>query len=137
MANRDRVQMLVDALRSGDYEQASNQLGYVDVEGNKWFCCLGVAMEIAVANGCPTTVQDRDGDLFYIDVEGEEEQNVLTYAAKTWYGFDDDNPNLNATGIGDNPELESETASELNDSAHWDFNMIADAFEQTYLRDPA
>lgn len=139
MANRERVQMLVDALRSGQYAQASNQLAYIGGDGGDRFCCLGVAMEIAIANGCPITYRDDDdpdrngqATRFYLDAEGNnEETNVLTYAAMEWYGFHDTNPDL--TVSREMNVKGRETASELNDSARWDFAKIADAFEATFL----
>lgn len=36
----------VNALRSGEYEQGTDHLMQMDDDGNKTFCCLGVAMDI-------------------------------------------------------------------------------------------
>lgn len=45
--NKENMQKLVDALRSGDYSQASNALRVKNEEGGKdTFCCLGVACDL-------------------------------------------------------------------------------------------
>lgn len=44
----DKAKM-VAALRSGDYLQGTGKLKYEDSDGNKRYCCLGVACSIGIA----------------------------------------------------------------------------------------
>lgn len=146
MVNRERVQMLVDALRSGDWEQGIQQLVVIDtLSGRKQYCCLGVAMEVAIANGCPITFEDRGDTRYYTDPNGQGAHVVLSPAAADWYGFNSDNPNLKVrSGDLQEPEgyeaefpdaIVQEAATELNDDKHWNFHQIADAFQHTFLED--
>ncbi len=116
MANKEHIQLWVDALRSGEYQQARSAL-----KTDEGYCCLGVACEV---------YQKEVGDLEV--VEGypahlyDNRSGVLPEKVVTW---------LNVAG--DNPTLGRENATALNDFRRWDFNKIADAIEQTYLREGA
>lgn len=53
-----------DALRSGDYIQASSQLFYEDEYGNCSHCCLGVAFDILTKdNQCEWQTKDLPSDI--------------------------------------------------------------------------
>lgn len=151
MANKDRVRLLVEALRSGDYEQAFGELGVVhgDLQKN---CCLGVACEVAKANGLDIEVAiDEDyGTTIYYD----NESGTLPASVADWYGFEDSDPFLKLTQediqyiIANNPSLSTLVdgtsyysprtnfgATTFNDSLNKDFSTIADRFESTFLGD--
>ena len=51
--NKERIKLWVDALRSGDYQQGFRAMSRIKTEGGDSFvnCCLGVACEVAMANG--------------------------------------------------------------------------------------
>lgn len=52
MPNKERLRLLVAALRSGEYEQGNGYLKVRNKEDTKFLhCCLGVACELATANG--------------------------------------------------------------------------------------
>lgn len=130
--NKERIRLLVDALRSGNYQQGNAVLGYRDYgAGTDRFCCLGVATEVAIANGCLLTRVDgvSNGKRAFIYEDGGEEHSItrgiyLHPVVQEFYGFDTYNPRLNAGH-----------AADLNDVQGWDFNQIAQAFEDTFLAD--
>lgn len=57
--NPEIKQKWLDALRSGEYEQAKGALRKQDDEGNDLFCCLGVLCDI-VAKGDWVEAQEYD-----------------------------------------------------------------------------
>lgn len=48
--SKSHIQLFVDALRSGEYQQGNRVLGYTE-GGVEKFCCLGVATEVAMKHG--------------------------------------------------------------------------------------
>jgi hypothetical protein len=125
MANKERVRLVVDALRSGRYEQGT---GFLQTRDGK-FCCLGVSCEVAMANGCPVRLDHSTG--YYCAVGGGDASDVyLPTVVRDWFGFDEPNPTI-ATNYGD---YERVTAVMANDELAWDFDRIADGFERTYLQ---
>lgn len=132
--NKERVQLLVDALRSGEYVQGRSMLRTLD----DTYCCLGVACDVARLNGvsiewektrsgcdcgdCPESSWTFDGS-------GE----ALRRRVAEWYGF-----HIKDNGMYADPiigKLDNTTVSmiQANDDFSWDFNMIADAVEATFL----
>lgn len=131
MANTERVRLLVEALRSGQYTQARHALAK-----NGGFCCLGVACEVAKANGLPvsTDVIVDEGDQLTL-YDGAE--LILPPSVIKWFGFGA----LEAFRPGDNPTILDANgmafaAASVNDSG-WTFGEIADGFERTYLEEAA
>jgi hypothetical protein len=132
--NRERVQLLVDALRSGRFEQGVGQLVNKDGE----YCCLGVACVVARENGLALETGTDDEDVVAFGLgpvdspEWIEDSDFahLPRSAMEWYGFDDTCPDLD-DGTGGR----FKSAVELNDQLGYNFNRIADAFERTFLRD--
>lgn len=140
--NETNMRLWIDALRSGDFTQTKNFLG--TPEGN---CCLGVACEVAMANG----VSIKRLPTVHID------RKVYTYSALTeadGYGPDDSRTHLLAAvgkwlGVKHNAGVDVSLLTEeerarwaadfevdatfLNDVLEWDFLRIADALEKTYL----
>lgn len=126
MANKERVRLLVDELRSGRHQQGS---GYLQTDDGR-FCCLGVACEVAMANGCPVEFDRETG--YYGATSGRHASNVfLPKVVKDWFGFDDASPVV-ATNYGVYANV---TAVCANDELQWSFDRIADGFEKTYLDD--
>lgn len=146
MVNRERVRMLVDALRSGEYRQGTGMLLRSDRH-----CCLGVACDVADKNGLPLIRQELDNGMVMFALPGTPpyaptvevwrawEGRVLPEAVREWYGLPNDNPDLffRHTEEEENPfpgRVQWE-ASELNDQLGLGFDTIADAFEATYLKE--
>lgn len=148
----------LDALRSGEYQQAKEVLARVDpdtgeVEG---FCCLGVLCDLAVKEGvipAPVLV-DRyenktgigDKDRYrYGDPYGPEIRSTSTaelpVAVKEWAGLYDTSPSVAAPnpeydpdhvpedGWDEAPETITYGLAELNDDQGYDFDQIADLIE--------
>src|SRR4051812_31133925 len=92
--NRERVKLLVDALRSGEYEQGRSYLRQDDS-----FCCLGVACEVARKNGLEGNWELSNYGAG-IQTFGNREYSsiaMLPAAVIYWYGFDGEDPRLRLT----------------------------------------
>jgi hypothetical protein len=127
--NKERVQLLVDALRSGEYRQAQGKLR---TEFNGGYCCLGVATKIALDHGLEVeTINDVNNTLR--GQPWDQLYQVMCPTVVAWYGFDTGNPTL--TGPGEHGLIMSDQASYWNDYHGAGFAQIADMFENTYIRE--
>lgn len=155
-----RMRAWISALRSGLYRQTKRALrNTVDLDGNlKAYCCLGVAVEEAIAAGCPN-----------VKWEGDTLHHVLPFGTTAtsaqlpvepvvrWYGFNTAYAKIRvecrALGkrdyfsnrcrfMGPDPdghnfatctEIVAIGATALNDVYGWTFHQIADAFEKFYF----
>lgn len=125
MPNKERIQLLVDALRSGRYRQGRGTLAFYDKKQRKvQYCCLGVACEVARANGL-NVPREKFGESYrYGDNDRELPQiSVMPNSVAEWYGLDP------------NPYLSAMTATQANDAMLLSFRQIANEFEKTYLND--
>ncbi len=122
-ANKERITLLLNALRGKEFQQTKNRLRVAD--SNK-MCCLGVACEVYrretgtgtwLASGA-FTVGDRYAD------------SDLPTLVKDWYGFEDNNPDLTF-----DEDDNTCGAVNANDILGYNFTQIADAFERTFLKD--
>lgn len=114
----------VEALRSGEYQQAKDYL--VSPDG---YCCLGVLCEIAVQDG----VVYREGYEYISTSEGFDVNNVdLPRAVQRWAGVSDYYGD-GFTSLGSNVPYKNTDRNadftELNDEMNYTFDMIADAIE--------
>lgn len=126
--NRERIQLLVDALRSGEFRQTKGQLAR-----NGSYCCLGVACVVAQRHGLNTLRDwtDESGTVFFGTDLDEPAHELLPDSVKNWYGFSFNDPEVDR----DDDERDGlTTAVDFNDAGK-NFNWIADAFERTFLRD--
>lgn len=140
--NRERVRLLVDALRSGDYIQGQSYLkSFKDhvslspLPHEVRHCCLGVACEVAKSNGADVVENRNEGELMSRFGEpGSFTYKYLTgtsvcylpHVVRDWYGFVSDDPVVTH-------DHEDCSATYLNDGLRLSFDEIADAFERTYL----
>lgn len=159
--NKERVKLFVDALPN--YRQDTGALCEVfEATGERGYCCLGVATQIAVDNGLKLTEVFQEstvhgtysGSVGWKDPENPAEGtvfSVLPQAVADWYGFDLTTPRIkNHPEWGasdrdqcDDPKCDScggnqvDTVSAVtaNDRLKWDFAQIAQAFRETYLED--
>lgn len=101
--NKDRVELFLAALESGDYTQCTGSLRAVNqFDPNRpWrHCALGVATDVALNNGLQEELSGwSEASLF---VGGALDEEV-----KDWYGFDTDDPVLTddqwtVSGFNDN-----------------------------------
>ena len=125
---RNRVELLVKALESGDYEQTNGTL-HRKMFGRDFYCCLGVACRVAQNNGADVTVE-YDEDEFRFRFDGEPA--VLPESVRDWYGFPNENPHI-LVWDEDYEELGTYTATKANDSVGLSFEEIAKGFRRTYL----
>jgi hypothetical protein len=135
MVNRERVQFLVDALRSGEYQQGHGYLKYEDVGGASLHCCLGVACEIAILNGVPVASRvSEDG----ITTRFDGSLALLPRRVRDWYGFDAAVPRLILeNGSGEEATAMNDGLDPLNGDPirYFSFTEIAAAFERTFLKE--
>lgn len=120
MANKERVRLWVDALRSGEYKQGEGRLARVD----NTYCCLGVVCELAIKNGLDVVKQIYTIDSCY---SYDDEPSFLPLKVREWLGFNSsDTHGKLSSSI--HPSLTS-----ANDSGVA-FNQIADLIEREYLQ---
>jgi len=125
--NKERVQLLVNELRTTTDRQGRSTLCWINDKGIAFYCCLGIACEVAIKNGLDLPVQVR-----------EEHETIRMYGKKShsltlpdevvdWYGFDADNP-LVTLHSGEY------SLTYCNDALQETFLEIADAIENTYIK---
>lgn len=142
--NKERVRLLVDALRSGEFEQGSGMLRTRRDE----YCCIGVGCEVARRNGIG--IEWDDTPHVACGVSGCEEEACISRDWKfdgtstgfseklmEWFGFDA------YSAAGGNPKLDvikmsggnryQRTMISANDDEKLDFKQIADLIEAKYL----
>jgi hypothetical protein len=133
---KDRVRKLVHALRTTKKQQGTGKLARYLSPNRKAYCCLGIACEVAHANGLPLKrkkenayVMSTDPIVRYVSPSNAEDSSasMLPSEVANWYGFSDIDPPL-ISEHGDRS-----FATELNDGRHYNFKRIAAAFERTYL----
>lgn len=136
--SKERVRLLVEALRSEDYNQGQSRLHRIRPIGDgaveETWCCLGVASDVAARNGLEIARKlVTDGyapDGIQKEVFGSCHSEYLSIGVQEWYGFMNNDPDLL---IADNSS-EKNSAASLNDTGE-DFEFIADAFERTFLKE--
>lgn len=129
--NKERVQQLVDALRSGDYSQTRGVLQRLDGSN----CCLGVACRVA-------GIEAKLDPFYKKQVLFDSNLTILPETVRKYYGFNLRDPLVDIPPHIQNkyPDLkrdELKFASVLNDSYQLSFSEIADCFEYTFLKDLA
>ena len=120
----------VAALRSGEYEQGQGQLVADLGDGQKVFCCLGVACELAVEDGLARRVITRDGyHDGYVDGGGNEDKGAIPATLAIQLGLTPSGSFSRSVYAGgrDHYGLDS-----LNDTAGWTFAQIADYIETNF-----
>lgn len=130
--NRENMRLWVDALRSGDFRQTTGKLS-----NGREYCCLGVACEVAMANGAPVVKKELDlNTVSYNKIEGS-----LPGEVAKWLGLATNCPKADC-GC-EYPEGtvrvkwngEERSVISLNDSEGLNFRAIADCLEEEFLRD--
>lgn len=127
MPNKDNIRKWVDALRSGQYHQGNGRLKYKDNDNVVKHCCLGVACEVAIANGVEMDVDVYNysshdfKSRFIFDSNGGD----LPEKVQKWLGILTPDPVLSNFG----------TATRLNDHMGYDFNDIANSIQSRFLND--
>jgi len=133
--DKERVQLLVDALESGVYRQTNAKLCKI-IDDEQMFCCLGVACEVAIANGLNILVTDPGNTSRAVAYNGETA--YLPEEVRDWYGFEYVDPALYIDFVihpGEDPTEHESSATKANDKYHKTFAQIAAAFRRTYLQE--
>jgi hypothetical protein len=139
--NKENMRLFIEALRSGKYQQGTGTLIEVGGDGVKRHCCLGVACEVAIANGVvlqSELVSSAPESFTRYHWDGGKTASYLPAPVVQWLGIDErEGPDTPV-----NPKLLHEKgnligATTLNDSYSLTFSQIADAFEKTYLPEDA
>lgn len=126
--NKARIKLVVDALRSGKFRQGTGRLAVYDPVSKKVrYCCLGVACEVARANGLELK-RTRRGTSVGAYYDYAESSSILPPVVVEWLGLELRDPVLSYTDEG-----HEESATALNDELELNFRQIANAFERTYL----
>lgn len=132
---QENIRKFVAELRTTTKTQGQrNLIRHLD-DGTTEYCCLGIACEVAIANGLDLergVYRYEDGltvDQFRNNPGGVFVDAVLPETVVHFYGFGATDPGL----------LEEDgtvsTAITLNDENNYNFNQIAAAFERTYPDD--
>jgi hypothetical protein len=129
--NKERVQLLVNALRSGDYIQGFGALEYEDPNDKKVKnCCLGVACRVAQKHGSEVVLGSGSrlpvGSKFADYVTFDNSDAYLPERVRNWFGFALSSPVLQVNN-------RNHLAAYVNDTRKYNLRDIADAFERTYL----
>lgn len=116
---KEKADLLVAALRSGDFKQTTGVLRNGDS-----FCCLGVACEIYRQN----TGQGEWGhNEIFVDHTGDKSFATMPAGVVEWFGAKDFNPNTSIELDG----MPGQPLASLNDSG-WTFAQIADLIEREW-----
>jgi hypothetical protein len=144
--NDDNIKKWIEALRSGEFKKGKGSLVQVDSEGNKKYCCLGVACALAGLEEAKVKVIDEDKQRIFalgFKTNGDVETSFLPKQVQQWLGITEKNPlvETNAEGI-----LTTEAGrlgrwirslSDVNDGGLAEkevtFSEIADLIEKQWL----
>ncbi len=120
--NKENIQKLVDALRSGEYTQGRGFLTQILYDGSEQDCCLGVGCKVAIKNGADIAVTTQDGvTIRYYEGEGR----LPPKAFEDFYGFNSSFFFRDSVYNGPLPFF--------NDAVCSSFDEIADMLESTFL----
>jgi len=128
VANKERIQLLVDALKSGEFTQGKGYLAQIE-DGELVHCCLGVACVVAQRNGLDLSSELNASGLIIFDEDNDTE---LPLSVSEWYGFDASPHRFNPV-VGHNEFTDEITATNANDDLNWNFEKIAEGFKKTYI----
>jgi hypothetical protein len=120
-SNLERMQLLVDALESGEYEQTTSVL-----RRDTAFCCLGVACDIS---GIGQWVQNG-GEEFTYRCATDFSMSVLPMDVVDWLGLER-SEYVSAEELPIDDELSAITMNDTGES----FAEIAQKLRVTYLED--
>jgi hypothetical protein len=132
--NKKNLELWVQALESGQYQQGKRALAQVEVGTSKaWYkpwtwrrtpivkyCCLGVACEVALQHGVNLRKKTRGG---FGTVQYGESNMLLPHEVVDWLDCTTPNPYV----------APHKLATEANDRLYWTFPRIAQELRNLYL----
>lgn len=116
MVNKENLLLWVQALESGQFRQGRERLKRAGL-GAYEYCCLGVACELAMANGAPVLETFIDDTIRFNDEIG-----YLPEAVQDWLGIPDEDPALDG----------HVSAAQANDGRGMSFIEIAALVREFY-----
>lgn len=119
MVNKVNMALWADGLDSGRFKQGQGALARI-VGGEKFYCCLGVACEIAMEHGVALEVGVGQGG--YVTFDGTS--SYLPVRVGEWLGV---------MREGDVMLSDTVTAVSANDGYDWPFTQIAAAIRARYV----
>lgn len=128
--HRARIKRLCDMLESGTFNQTTGAL-----RNSHGYCCMGVTCEVSGLHSW--IAREKQGYFAYgtpgaaepdTDVSAGLEAGYLPRTVSEWYGWNGSNNPVVKTIDGD-----LVTLSQLNDTRHANFYVIAHAIRRTYL----
>lgn len=138
--NKERLSLWIEALESDEFQQGTGALKTLPrLDGSAKYCCLGVATEVAIANGLQLNNIDQEKIHEYNRSSGQElnptdgknlfeiERAFLPSSVIEWYGLTGGDPEVGRTPTGI-----SVSATDANDRQCWTFTQIAAALRSTY-----
>jgi hypothetical protein len=138
--NLERLKLWADELLTTTAEQGKGNLRL----GDK-YCCLGIAIEVAIANGCEVRVErfpdkvhtgQDNGEIYRYD----ETSDVLPVSVRDWYGVGP-NPPVgieNNSGVAKCSDSDCHChngkicATDANDEKNWSFKQIGEGIIDLY-----
>lgn len=128
--DKGRLRLWVAALRSGQYRQAKGAL-VKRVDGAISYCCLGVACEVAIANGLKVEVAERETEGGLGPARSYDyEHTLLPGSVRKFYGLEDSDPYLPLDPTDEDSSVN--LASSLNDDHDFSFEEIAEVIEYAF-----
>lgn len=137
MANREAIQKWVNALRSGRFIQGRGALKRDVVSPcfprSEYYCCLGVACEVAIENGVYVEREMHDkfptgGDQTTENWAYDGENYFLPPSVVKWLGLKSRNPFVDHVKFPNGCPL-----TIANDGELLSFEDIAEVIEKTFL----
>lgn len=123
----ERMKLWVQGLRNGEYAQG--RLHLAPKSGDSFtYCCLGVACEVAIANGLEIEVSEVETDMGVVK-SYDGDTTTLPDAVSQWYGLGGDG-DVHLRYMSD--PNEKAIAAELNDDHRLTFAEIANCIVITF-----
>lgn len=124
------------ALESGEYEQGAGALCVITPDGDE-YCCLGVAVEVAIADGVPLEAVRGSAVVGYREAGTQNvvETSHLPLLAMEWLGVDRSSVQIGHKGCTDpchHSNCMPLVATEANDAMLKTFPEIAAMIREHY-----
>lgn len=127
--NQEAKTAWLNALRSGDYKQATGKLCKINPEDGsvEGWCCLGVLTDVAIKLNAVELEVNAPAKAVYRTYKSPAELDFsaayLPKSVEVWADLENFDPRVTSQG-------KEQSLSYLNDARHLSFNEIADLVEE-------